>query len=169
MAIFSIGRVSIRSIAVAVPKQASYIRNYDWVTEKEREQIIKSTGIEERRFAPPGICASDMAIDLCKYVFEKTGINTSEIDILVFVSQSGDYILPNSACIIQNKLGLKKTCMAFDITLGCSGYVYGLSVVAGILSAAGGALRNALFIAGDVSVVVGEKFQHHRFVGRYIW
>ncbi|HNE93482.1 MAG TPA: ketoacyl-ACP synthase III, partial [Chitinophagaceae bacterium] len=68
---------------------------------------------------------------------------------MIFISQTRDYILPNTACIIQNKLGLSKTCMAFDIPLGCSGYTYGLSVAASILS--NGCLKKALLIVGDVS------------------
>ena len=151
MALFSTSHVSINAIGAAVPGKVNAIRDYDYITEKERAQVSATTGIEERRFAPENICTSDMGVELCKKLFEETGVNKDEIDILLFVSQSRDYILPNTACIIQDRLGLSKRCIAFDVPLGCSGYVYGISILSGMLSAAGGALRKAVMIAGDVS------------------
>jgi 3-oxoacyl-[acyl-carrier-protein] synthase III len=151
MAIFSTSNVSVNAIGACVPQKVNYIRDYDWITEKERDQVTFATGIEERRFAPKRICTSDMAVDLCRKLFAETATDINEIDVLLFVSQSRDYILPNTACIIQDRLGLSKRCLAFDIPLGCSGYVYGLSVLSGMLSSAGGALRKAVMIAGDVS------------------
>ena len=72
-----------------------------------------------------------------------------EIDVLIFVSQSPDYILPASSILLQNRLGLKKDCIAFDISLGCSGYVYGLSVISNLMQS--GQLKKGLLIVGDKS------------------
>ena len=67
-----------------------------------------------------------MAVIAAEKIFQN-GVDRHEIDFVVLVTQSPDYLLPTSACIIQDKLNLKKECMAFDINLGCSGYIYGLS------------------------------------------
>lgn len=71
----------------------------------------------------------------------------SEIDALIFVTQTPDYILPATACIIQDRLGLPKTCFAQDISLGCSGWVYGLSTITSMMMA--GDIRKGLLLCGD--------------------
>ena len=151
MAVFSVKNVVVDHISAAAPKKKVLVEDYDWITAKERSDISAVTGIKERRFATAGVCTSDMGVELCNHLFTSSGIDRSEIDLLVFVSQSRDYILPNTACIIQDRLKLKKSCMAFDVPLGCSGYVYGMSIVASMLSGAGGSMRHALLICGDVS------------------
>jgi 3-oxoacyl-[acyl-carrier-protein] synthase-3 len=78
-----------------------------------------------------------------------------EIEILVFVSQTADYILPVSAAILQDRLGLSTNCIAFDVPLGCSGYVYGMSIIAGMMKATG--LKKGLLLAGDTSTKLLSK------------
>jgi len=151
MAYLDIKNVIITSISAAVPNRIVKNADYDWITEEERKQVIDVTGVEQRRFAPRGICTSDIAVELTQSFFKNSKWQRDEVDLLVYVSQSRDYVLPNTACLIQNRLGLKKGCMAFDIPLGCSGYVYGLSVVCSLLEAGKGLLKKALLIAGDVS------------------
>ena len=151
MAFTKINNTKINTIAAAVPKNIYQSKNYDWITEEERKQFIDTTGIEQRRYANLGVCTSDLAVDLCKYIFDTLKIDKSTIDALVFVSQSRDYVLPNTACIIQDRLSLPKSCLAFDVPLGCSGYPYGISILSSIISASGGSIRKGLLIAGDVS------------------
>jgi 3-oxoacyl-[acyl-carrier-protein] synthase-3 len=151
MAFTKILNTKIAVIAAAVPKSITFTKDYEWMSESERIQLENTTGIKQRRNAKSGTCTSDLAVELCNYIFQKTGISKDDIDVLVFVSQSRDYILPNTACIIQNRVGLSKKCMSFDVPLGCSGYTYGLTILSSIISAAGGSMKRGILIAGDVS------------------
>lgn len=72
-----------------------------------------------------------------------------EIDCLIFVSQSPDYFLPATSIILQHRLGLSKNTMSFDVSLGCSGYVYGLQLMSSILSS--GQIKKGLLLVGDKS------------------
>lgn len=149
MALFSISDIRISGIAAGVPEKEVSTRDYDLLTEKEREFFIKSVGVERRRVADPGMTTSDLGFEAAKKLVEGLKWKPEEIELLIFVSQSRDYLIPATAGILQDRLGLPKTCMAFDISLGCSGYVYGLSVMGRMM--ASGAIQKGLFIVGDVS------------------
>ncbi len=149
MAVFSINNITVSGVAACVPTRAESNLDYDWIASEERQLLVKTTGVLHRRIAEEGILASDICCEAAKKLFTDTGTDPSEIEIVVFVSQSRDYLLPSSAIILQSRLGLPKTAMAFDVPLGCSGYVYGLSVVAGMMSIAG--LKRGLLLAGDTS------------------
>jgi 3-oxoacyl-[acyl-carrier-protein] synthase-3 len=149
MAFLSIRNVKISGIAACVPKTEESNLDYSWISLKERELLIKTTGIEKRRIVKNGVCTSDMCFEAAKKLLEQPGINKEEIQILIFVSQSPDYILPATSIILQDRLGLSKNTMAFDIQLGCSGYLYGLSVISSLMS--NGMFRKGLLLAGDVS------------------
>jgi len=97
--------------------------NPDWDIEK----IEGKTGIKKRFISDVDETALDLAIVATERLFKK-GVKIDEIDFLIYVTQSPDYLLPTSACILQDKLGLRKNCIAFDVNLGCSGFVYGLSI-----------------------------------------
>ncbi len=101
----------------------------DWPAEK----ILAKTGIENRRIAAADQFSSDLAVEAAQKLFESGAVHASEVDFILLVTQSPDYFLPTTACLIQNRLGIPKTAGAFDINLGCSGYVYGLSVAKGLL------------------------------------
>lgn len=111
------------------------------------DKIYEKTGIMERRVAAPDETALDMGIKAAERLIEKLGIDRQSIDHLIFCTQAPDYILPTSACVMQHRLGLAKTTGAFDINLGCSGYVYGLSIAAGLI--AGGMAERILFVTAD--------------------
>ena len=115
----------------------------DWTAAR----ILAKTGIAERRMAAPDQLASDMAVEAARRLMAERSVDPASVDVLVFCSQSLDYILPSTACLIQNRLGLPTTCMSFDLSLGCSSYVYGLSVVGALLEAGRG--RRALLLTGD--------------------
>lgn len=149
MAFFSIQNIALKGIAAAVPSQEESNWDYDLLTESEKKLLIKTTGVEKRRRAPKGMATSDLCFAAAEKLLEELKWDKDEVDALIFVSQSSDYYLPATAIILQDRLGLPKSCLAFDIGLGCSGYVYGLSVLGSILSASG--LKKALLMAGDVS------------------
>jgi len=149
MAFFSVNNISIKGIAAAVPSQVESNWDYELLTDKEKKLLIKTTGVIERRRAPLGMTTSDLCFEAAEKLLTDLKWNPSEIEALIFVSQSSDYYLPATAIILQDRLGLPKSCMAFDIGLGCSGYVYGLSVLSSIMSTAG--FSKALLMTGDVS------------------
>jgi 3-oxoacyl-[acyl-carrier-protein] synthase-3 len=149
MAFLSVDNVRISGIAACVPKHTESNLEYEWITEKERELLVKTTGIANRRVAGRDICTSDMCVASAKELLTKSKTDPEEVEILIFVSQSPDYILPATSIIIQNRLGLSKNVMAFDIALGCSGYVYGLSVISNLMST--GRFKKGLLLVGDVS------------------
>lgn len=149
MAFFSVHNVKISGIAAAVPKQVVSNRDYELFDDSEKRLFIKTTGIEERRLAPKGLTTSDLCFEAAEKLLADLQWDREEISVLIFVSQSPDYYLPATSVILQDRLGLPKSCMAFDIGLGCSGYVYGLSVIANLLSNSG--FKKGLLMVGDVS------------------
>jgi 3-oxoacyl-[acyl-carrier-protein] synthase-3 len=149
MAFLQTHHCRIRSIAAAVPPKILENKDYEWLTEPERELFIKTTGIARRHMAEAGVCTSDLCVVAAEKIISDLAVDRSEIDLLVFVSQSPDYLFPATSIIIQNRLQLGKHVMAFDISLGCSGYVYGLSVVSSLMES--GKFRKAFLMVGDIS------------------
>lgn len=149
MAIFSVEGICIEGLAASVPSTIVSNLECELFDEKERKQFVKKTGIEKRRIADSGICASDLCAAATVALLDHLSWTPEELDVLIFVSQTPDYITPATAVILQNQLGLKKSCIAFDINLGCSGYVYGLSVIASLLRHI--PHGRGLLLVGDVS------------------
>lgn len=149
MANFFTNNIGIHSIAAAVPKQA--VSNYDYSTlsEQERAFLIKTTGIEQKRLAPDTLTSSDLCFKAAEAIFNTGKAKRDEIELLIFVSQSNDYFLPATAAVLQHRLELPKTTMAFDVGLGCSGYIYGLTIASSLMQTCG--FKKALVLAGDVS------------------
>lgn len=147
MAKFSIKGVGIKGISASVPLQMEDNIDYPHLSEEDRNKLIELTGIQQRRVAPEGMCTSDLCLAAAEKLLTELQWEKSDIEVLVFVSQTPDYILPVTATILQDKLGLPKSCIAFDVPLGCSGYVYGLSITAGMMKASG--LTKGLLLCGD--------------------
>lgn len=149
MALFQIDHIQIDGIAACVPKEIIRTADYTYITEQEQKVFEFGTGIKERRAAPESVCTSDMCYSAALQLIEDTNTKIDEIDVLIFVSQSPDYFLPATSIILQEKLGCSKTTMAFDVNLGCSGYVYGLSILSNLMQLPG--LRKGLLLCGDKS------------------
>lgn len=118
------------------------------------EKISSKTGINSRHISANDEFSSDMAVKAAEKLFAEHNIDKSTIDFLLFCTQSPDYFLPTTACIIQEKLGLNTTIGALDFNLGCSGFVYGLSLAKGLI--AGGMAKNVLLITSETY----SKFIH---------
>jgi 3-oxoacyl-[acyl-carrier-protein] synthase III len=116
--------------------------NPDW----NMGEVVKATGVFKRHVTADNQTSVDMAVSAAEKIFVN-GVGRQEIDFIVLVTQSPDYLLPTSACLIQDRLKVKKECMAFDINLGCSGYLYGLSVCAGLLET--GVAKKGLLICSE--------------------
>lgn len=149
MAAFSVNDIAIRGISCCVPKNTERNIDLEILTQEEIQKFIEATGVEERRIATKEICTSDLCCEAAEKLIKDLNWQKEEIEILVFVSQTADYILPVSAAILQDRLGFSTDCIAFDVPLGCSGYVYGISIIAGMMKAAG--LKKGMLLAGDTS------------------
>ena len=115
----------------------------EWTAEK----IASKVGISERHISAEDETASDMAVKAAEKLFAENNIDKSKVDFELLCTQSPDYFLPSSSCIIQHRLGLPTSCGAFDFNLGCSGYEYGLAVAKGFI--AGGIAKNVLLLTAE--------------------
>jgi 3-oxoacyl-[acyl-carrier-protein] synthase-3 len=152
MAIFPLSGIVIRGISAAVPVQTEDNESLDLIPAKERQAFIEQTGIRYRRIAPEGMTASDLCIRSAEPLLHNLHWQPTDIDILIFISQTPDYIIPNTASVIHQRLGMSKKCIALDINLGCSGYVYGLSAIGALLQNIPGG--KGLLLVGDCSTSV---------------
>jgi len=146
MAFLSYKNVRIAGISVGVPKRK--ISNLDVVNiskDYDAASFVEVTGVKERRIGE--LTVSDLAVPAANRLLDELGWEKSTLDGLVVVTQHGDYIVPATSCIIQDKLCLSKECMAMDISLGCSGWVYGLSSIMGLMSS--GNLKKCFLVCGD--------------------
>lgn len=110
-------------------------------------RITEKTGIFSRHVAAAGERASDFAVAAAGSLFADYGINKEDIDALMYCTQSPDYVLPTTACLIQDRLGLPTSIAAFDYNLGCSGYIYGLALASSMIRS--GISRNVLLITAE--------------------
>ncbi len=115
----------------------------DWDVDK----VASKTGIYKRFIASEDETAVDLGIAAGAKLLAEYDLKSEDIDSLIFVTQSPDYALPTSACIIQNELGLRRDILAFDINLGCSGFVNSLSVASGLIAT--GSAQNCLLICAE--------------------
>lgn len=149
MAIVEISGVLVDGIVTAVPKNKIDNLNDTHIEKDQGEKILKTTGIRYRRIASPTTTTSDLCFIAAINLLEKFKESKQDIEILVFVSQTPDYILPATSPILQHKLGLASHVAAFDMNMGCSGYVYGLSTITSILNNSKNPNAKALLLVGD--------------------
>ncbi|MBU1563994.1 MAG: ketoacyl-ACP synthase III [Proteobacteria bacterium] len=148
MAYLTYKNVGIKGLAAAVP--ANVIHNYDYAAyfkPEDVKDVVDKIGVKERRFADASTCASDLCFAAAERLISDMAIDRTEIDLLIMVSQTGDFKMPATSVILQDRLGLSKKTMAFDINLACSGFVYSLSVVYALMQQNG--LRKALLVDGE--------------------
>lgn len=142
--------VEIKSIATCLPEKVVEMTSYkEKFGEKVVLETIAGSGIERMHEAAIGETTSDLCQRAAELIFEKEQIDRSTIDGVVFVSQTFDYYNPATSCVLQGKLGLSKDCVCFDISYGCSGYIYGVFQAASLISS--GACNNVLLMAGDTN------------------
>ena len=151
----------IKAITYSLPDLV--VTNEDLVREFPEwsvEKIADKVGINNRHIAAENETSADLALRAAEKLFEEhPEIKKDSVDFILFCTQSPDYFLPTSACVIQDKLGLPTSCGALDFNLGCSGYVYGLSLAKGLLL--GGIARNVLLLTGETY----SKFMHPKDKG----
>ena len=116
------------------------------VEENPKSRLTRKTGIQKRHITAENEIASDLAVEAAEQLF-KQGVEKSSIEMLLYCTQSPDYPLPTTACILQDRLGLPKHCGALDYNLGCSGYIYGLSLAKGLIES--GQVKNVLLVTSE--------------------
>lgn len=109
--------------------------------------IFSKTGVRQRHIAAPDECASDLGVAAAEKLFAEHHIDRNTIDFLLFCTQTPDYVLPTTACLMQERLGLPTSIGALDFNLGCSGFVYGLSLADGLIR--GGIARRVLLVTAE--------------------
>lgn len=156
--------VGISAMAAAVPR--TVIKNYEYTQYFPADQVkevVDKVGIFERRFADEHTCASDLCFAAAEKLIADNQIDRSEIDLLVFISQTPDYRMPATSVILQNRLQLANSTIAFDINLGCSAFMYGMSVVYALMQQKG--VRKALILDGETrSKVYSPKDRRTAFL-----
>lgn len=145
----------IKAISYYLPEQV--LSNEDLAREFPEwsvEKVANKIGIHQRHIAAPDELSSDMAVKAAEKLFSEHHIDVSSIDFIMLCTQSPDYFLPTSACIIQERLGIPNHAGAIDFNLGCSGFVYGLSLAKGLIF--GGVAKNILLLTSETYT----KFMH---------
>jgi 3-oxoacyl-[acyl-carrier-protein] synthase-3 len=138
-----IGPIAIHFPEKVETNQQLHVQHPDW----DMEAIGEKTGIYRRYIAAPDETASDLAVTAAEKLFAENQIDRSTIDFVLLCTQTPDYPLPTSACLIQQRLGLSEDCGALDFNLGCSGFVYGLALADGLIQS--GAAKRILFLTAE--------------------
>jgi 3-oxoacyl-[acyl-carrier-protein] synthase-3 len=144
MAFLQIKNVEIVGMSAGVPKQV--MPTISTTDKYDANAFAETTGVIEKRYSND-FTTSDLGEKAAEQLIADLNWDKKEIGALIFVSQTPDYILPATSCILQDKLGLSKDCFALDISLGCSGWVYGLSVISSLMQT--GMIKKGILIAGD--------------------
>ena len=140
--------VRFAGMASCVPKgRVSNLTDCPLPMRAERERLVRNIGIEYRRVAQPWQCFSDLAFDATQSLLDDLGWAREEVDALIVVTQSPDYLIPATAIILQDRLGLAHSTLAFDVNLGCSAYPFALHLLGSMI--ASGSVRKGLVLVGD--------------------
>ena len=141
-------RVFIKAIAYYLPTKV--LTNEDLVSEFPEwsvDKVADKVGVNNRHLAAKNETAGDLAEHAARQLFSEYQISPSEIDFLMLCTQSPDYFLPSTACVLQNRLGIPTSAGAFDYNLGCSGCIYGMALAKGLVSA--GIAKNVLLLTAE--------------------
>lgn len=157
MAYIHIPNVTIKGISACVPKQVIKNESLNHIfPEEELKKTIESVGIKERRISNENICASDLCYNAAEKLLSDLNIDKASIDVLIFMSQTTDYKIPATAPILQNRLGLSKNTICFDVSLACSGYIYALTTAFTYLNLP--SINRVLLLDGETfSKIVNSK------------
>jgi len=140
--------VRISGVAGAVPSaRVDNLRDHSFVPEDDRRKIVELTKVAGYRKAPPHLCASDLCQAAAKTLLDGMGRTPADIDAIVFATMTPDYRVPSTACLLQDRLECSSSVVAYDVNMGCSGFVVGLYNACALIR--GGGLKRVLLLAGD--------------------
>lgn len=157
MATINFQGVGIKAMSACVPPGVVDNRDLGYlIPEEEIDKTINNIGIEQRRIADADVTASDLCYKAARQLMDDNGIDPASIDVLLFMSQTPDYRIPATSCLLQHRLGLPRETMCFDISLGCSGYLYALSTAFAYASMQG--INRVLLLDGETfSKIVNRR------------
>ncbi len=141
--------ITIAGLVACVPPRVVENSEFEAQFGSGVADVTKMTGVQTRRWADDDVTASDLCLAAAHKLIDQLGWEADTIDALIFISQTPDYRLPATACVMQAKLGLRKGIIAFDVNLGCSAYPYGLWLASMLLSS--GSAERVLLAVGDTS------------------
>ena len=148
MASFVFNNTKISGVACVVPSNEVRVEDFaPSFGDETVRKFIAMKGVERFRVSSPDQTSADLGFVAARRLLTTQQVSPTEIGALIFVTQSPDYRLPSTACVLHKRLGLRKECLAFDVNLGCSGYVYGLQIACSCLQASD--IDKALLIVGD--------------------
>ena len=148
MALIKFNNIGIKALSATVPQNVVKTRSLtEFYASDAIEKFIEATGIEERRLVQKDQCASDLCYKSACQIFDETDINRDDIDALFFVSQTPDYKSPGTSIILQDKLGLKKSTLVYDVNMSCSGFIHGLLMAYSFLQSP--SFNNIMVMVGD--------------------
>ena len=150
MSRLTVNNIRIAGLGACVPSRVEDNLSLPiFANEEEARKVIASTGIERHRAVDDGVTASDLSVKAVGGLLRDLGWEASEVDCLFYVCTSRDFIAPQTACLLQDRLGLRKDAFVMDLPLGCSGWVYGMSVIGSMM--ASGSFRKGLLIAAETN------------------
>ncbi|WP_295537489.1 ketoacyl-ACP synthase III [uncultured Pseudacidovorax sp.] len=153
MGLSTLHHVRLAGVASCVPRRVlSNLEDCPPSMRSERERLVRNIGIQTRRICPDWQCFSDLAFEATQKLLDALDWKREEVDALIVVTQSPDYLIPATAIILQDRLGLSHATIAYDVNLGCSGYPFGLHMLGSMIAA--GAVRKGLVLVGDKSAKV---------------
>ena len=157
MATITFHGVGIKALSACVPPDIVYNKDLGYlIPEEEIEKTINNIGIEQRRIAADDVMASDLCFKAAQQLMADNDIDPLSIDVLLFMSQTPDYRIPATSCLLQHRLGLPRETLCFDISLGCSGYLYALSTAFAYASMEG--VNRVLLLDGETfSKIVNRR------------
>jgi 3-oxoacyl-[acyl-carrier-protein] synthase-3 len=157
MAFLSFNNVGINGVSACVPKNIRKNKDLeDLLGKDELNKVIKIIGIQEMRHVDEGVTPSDLCYEAALTLIEDLKIDKSDIDLVLFLSQNGDFKIPATSPSLQHRLGLPKTTACIDLTLACSGYVYALSTAYAYASQP--TINKVLLLVGEAfSQIVSDK------------
>jgi len=148
MGLFTFRNVGITGMAAAVPVKVINNYEYDLYFDKEDiKEIVEKIGVKERRFTDDNTCSSDLCYAAADRLLTDMNIDRESIDLLIFISQTPDYRMPATSVLLQDRLKLSTSTITLDINLGCSAFLYGLTVAYSMITS--GSVRRALILDGE--------------------
>ncbi|MEP6720208.1 MAG: ketoacyl-ACP synthase III [Variovorax sp.] len=155
MGLSTLHNVRFAGMASCVPKRVlSNLEDCPPKMRSERERLVRNIGIHNRRICAEWQCFSDLAVDATEKLLEELQWQRDEIDALIVVTQSPDYPIPATAIILQDRLKLSHTTIAFDVNLGCSAYPFGIHLLGSMIAA--GTVKKGLLLVGDKSASTND-------------
>lgn len=154
MAFWRIHNVALRGVTGTVPNNPVKTTELPIFTQEEAELFDATVGIRNRYIAPNDICASDLCFDAAERLIAGLEWTKESIDVLLFVSVTGDYRTPPTSAILQDRLGLPQSTFVLDVPMGCCGCMYGINIAGNLISS--GTAKRAMVLVGDTAMRMGS-------------